>query len=155
MPAPARPFLPRYAVGLAAVAVALLLRWLLWPFLGPELPFLFLWPAVMAAAWYGGLGPGLLATALATLAEDFFLIRPGGIGNGRPAEVAGVALFGLLGSLLSVLIDRLRRAPPRREGAPPAPGPHRGGPRGPPAGHRRGGLPPPPAGARALLHPAP
>src|SRR6184192_732839 len=102
MPAPSPRPVTRYAV-----AAALLLRCALWSFLGPELPFLFLWPAVMVAAWYGGLGPGLLATALATLAEDFFLIRPGAIWNGRPAELAGIALFGLLGSLLSVLADRL------------------------------------------------
>src|SRR5262245_61883355 len=117
MPAPVRTPLARYGVAAAAVTVALLLRLSLWPFLGSELPFLFLWPAVMVAAWYGGLGPGLLATALATLVEDYFLIQPGSLGTGHPAELAGVALFGLLGSLLSVLADRLHRARRRADEA--------------------------------------
>ncbi len=32
--------------------------------------------AVMVSAWYGGLGPGLLATALSTLAVNYFFIEP-------------------------------------------------------------------------------
>src|SRR5579884_869079 len=114
MPA-ARTVACRYAVALAAVGVALLLRCLMWPLLGPEVPFLFLWPAVVVAAWHGGLGPGLLVTVVSALAEDYFLIQPGALWNGTPAEVFGIGLFGLLGSLLSLLIDRLRRARRRVE----------------------------------------
>ena len=53
--------LPRYGVVPLAVTAAMLLRWPLWGVLGGELAFLFLWPVVMLCAWYGGLGPGLLA----------------------------------------------------------------------------------------------
>jgi signal transduction histidine kinase/ActR/RegA family two-component response regulator len=102
--------LARYGLALLLVAVALLLRWLLWPLLGPEVPFLFLWPAVMIAAWYGGLGPGLLVTALSLLSEEALLLRPDWHQTLGREELAGMALFGLLGVLLSVLADRLRRA---------------------------------------------
>jgi PAS domain S-box-containing protein len=102
--------LGRYGLALLLVAIALLLRWSLWRVIGPEIPFLFLWPAVMIAARYGGLGPGLLATAVAVLAEDFLLINPGLLVPRERSELAGMALFGLLGAGLSVLADRLRRA---------------------------------------------
>ena len=58
----------RYALVPLAVAAALLFRWSIWPALGSEMPFLLLWPAVMFCAWYGGLGPGILATLLSGLA---------------------------------------------------------------------------------------
>ena len=107
---PLRSFVAPYGLALLVVALALLLRWAFWSVLGPEIPFLFLWPAVMIAARYGGLGPGLLVTALSILSEDFILIHPGSIGTGSPHELTGLVLFGLLGALLSVLADRLRRA---------------------------------------------
>jgi PAS domain S-box-containing protein len=102
--------LSRYGTALFTILAALALRWSLWPFLGPELPFLLLWPAVLVAAWLGGLGPGLLATALAVVVEDFLLIQPDSLLTGRPAELVGIALFGLLGALTTVLTDWTRRA---------------------------------------------
>ena len=66
----------RYGFVFLAVAVALLLRLAFWPLLGPDVPFLLLWPAVMCCAWYGGLGPGLLATLLSALAGWYFLLEP-------------------------------------------------------------------------------
>jgi PAS domain S-box-containing protein len=108
--------LSRYAVAVLAVAVTLVLRRLLWPFLGSELPFLHLWPAVVIAAGVGGLGPGLLATLLAALSEDFLLNQPDFfLMSGNPAEVVGIALFGLLGTLTSFLIERTRRAQAQAE----------------------------------------
>src|SRR5262249_26328938 len=66
----------RYGVVPVAVAVALLCQLLLWPVVGPELSYLFFWLAVVFAAWYGGLGPGLLATFLSALTADFSLFWP-------------------------------------------------------------------------------
>ena len=57
------PALP-YAVAALASAAALLVRWPLWPLLGNSVPYITFFPAVMLAAYLGGLGPGLLATAL-------------------------------------------------------------------------------------------
>src|SRR5215211_4686753 len=52
----------RYVVAAAAVALAALARLGLSGVFQFESPFMLFLGAVMAAAWYGGLGPGLLAT---------------------------------------------------------------------------------------------
>lgn len=55
---------------MAAVVVALLIQRLLIPSFAVSSdasPFMVFFAAVMVAAWFGGLGPGLLATALSTL----------------------------------------------------------------------------------------
>jgi signal transduction histidine kinase len=39
-------------------------------------PFLLFFPAVMAAAWYGGLGPALVATVLSAVSAHYFLLPP-------------------------------------------------------------------------------
>ena len=64
-----------YAVALLSVALAVGTNLLFNPYLAPTLtpPF---FAAVMVSAWYGGLGPGLLATALSTLAINYFLVEP-------------------------------------------------------------------------------
>lgn len=65
--------LQRYSVAVLTVVVALLLTQLLWRLIEPTLtlyPLFF--AAVMVSSWYGGLGPGLLATALAALACIYF-----------------------------------------------------------------------------------
>jgi len=65
----------RYAVAVAAVAGASLLD--LW--LAPHTyraPFLLYFPAVVVAAWFGGFRPGILATALSTLAANYFMLPP-------------------------------------------------------------------------------
>lgn len=65
----------RYGVATLTVAAALLLTLLLWPWIEPHPTSLFL-AAVTVSAWYGGLRPSLLATALAALAVDYFFIAP-------------------------------------------------------------------------------
>jgi K+-sensing histidine kinase KdpD len=32
------------------------------------------WPAVIGAAWFGGMGPAILASTLSVLAVDYFLL---------------------------------------------------------------------------------
>ena len=65
----------RYAVAVLSVPVAFALTWVLWPWVDPHPTPLFL-AAVMLTALYAGLGPSLLATALAALAVDYFFIPP-------------------------------------------------------------------------------
>ncbi len=65
---------PRLAsFGLAvAAALAWLTRQAINPVVGHDrLPFIFFFPAVVIASWYGGLGPGLLATVLGGVAADW------------------------------------------------------------------------------------
>ncbi len=65
----------RYGGAILAVALALLLTLLLRPWLEHN-DFLLFFPALMLSAWYGGIGPGLLATFLSLLAIDYFLLPP-------------------------------------------------------------------------------
>ena len=64
-----RPLLD-YAVAVLAVSLALLLRFAFSSFFDVEpdsSPFILFVPAVMVAAWFGGLWPGLFATALVSI----------------------------------------------------------------------------------------
>ncbi len=64
--------------GLAAVAVVLAAgaKWIIDPALEAESPFLLFVVAIVVGAWFGGLGPGLLATGLALVACDYLFLGP-------------------------------------------------------------------------------
>ena len=64
-----------YGVAILAATVALLLTQLLLPLLNPVIFPLF-FAAVAVSAWYGGMGPGLLAIALGVGYSLYFLIEP-------------------------------------------------------------------------------
>ncbi len=64
-----------YSIAFLSVALALWTTLLLNPYLTPT-PAVLFFAAVMLSAWYGGLGPGLLATLLSTLAIDYFFFKP-------------------------------------------------------------------------------
>src|SRR5262245_11151693 len=66
----------RYFVAIAATAVAFIARFLLKSVLGDVAPLLLFTLSVVVSAWYGGLGPGLLATALSALLGDYYFIQP-------------------------------------------------------------------------------
>src|SRR4051794_16175493 len=69
---PARQF-NGYLVALVAPAGLLGIRLALDNVLQASSPFLFFAPAVMISAWFGGRGPGLLATVAGALAANYFL----------------------------------------------------------------------------------
>src|SRR5688572_12396357 len=103
--------LARYGMPVVVVGVAVLLRLALTSVIPLRSPFLLLFAAIMVSAAYGGLGPGIVATLLATLASDFFVI-------GFPIEVADfhihnpaqLGLFFVEGLFLSILGAMLHRA---------------------------------------------
>src|SRR5512132_3424459 len=57
----------RYGIALATFVVAAVARWALMPVFGSALPYISFYPAIMVSAWYGGLRPGLLTTALGAI----------------------------------------------------------------------------------------
>ena len=65
----------RYGLALFFVATALLWSYLLHPLLSNSFLVLFL-AAVIASAWFGGEGPGLLAVFISSLAVDYFFFPP-------------------------------------------------------------------------------
>lgn len=111
-----RPALLRYGFAVLAVLLALLIRWPLEPVLQKNAPFLFFFPAIMVAAWYGRLGPGLLATALSAVAADLLFLEPvGSLGIGGFPDQVQLALFSFTGVFISLLNEALHREKQRVE----------------------------------------
>ncbi|HEY8459423.1 MAG TPA: ATP-binding protein [Blastocatellia bacterium] len=95
------PFL-RYGASVLAFGTAWLLAHLLWPLIDPASPQLF-FAAVMVAAFYGGLGPGLLATALSTVAIDVFFTPPFNSLEFTLSNVVRAGVFILVAVIISSL----------------------------------------------------
>src|SRR5712664_1154117 len=91
-----------FGVALLAPVVSLLVRWPLWPVLEDAVPHMTFFPAVMIAAYVGGLWPGLLATLLSAAAANFFIT--GQLSSFQATTVkdlAALALFVLVGAIIS------------------------------------------------------
>ncbi|HZR46179.1 MAG TPA: DUF4118 domain-containing protein, partial [Candidatus Manganitrophaceae bacterium] len=83
----------------------------------PPTPFLFVIP-IIVSGYLGGLGPGLIATALSALFANYFLMEPVyrfSIASG--IQRAMWLLFIVTGILISVLNEAMRRSIDRAEGA--------------------------------------
>src|SRR5215210_496680 len=103
--------LPGYGIAALVVGLVLLLKMLLDPLTGEESPFFLFFGAVMLGAWFGGMGPGLLATALAALAADYFFLPPAhSLLIYDSGQGLLLALFVLEGCLLSLLVATMLSA---------------------------------------------
>ena len=105
-----------YSVAVLSSLLALLLRFLLAPLLQENAPLLVFIMPVMLTAWYGGLKPGLLATALSTLIGCYFFVQPlfrldvTSVANG-----VRIGIFLSEGVLISWLSETRRSAMQRTE----------------------------------------
>src|SRR4028118_178631 len=117
-----RPVLLRYSVAAFAVAVALLIKLLLEPLIVQETPFLLVFVAILLSAWYGGLGPGLAATAGAALIIDYFFLPPLYSFTVTAFDIKAVPLgaFVLEGVLFTLIVTALRSVQHRAEAKAPA-----------------------------------
>jgi K+-sensing histidine kinase KdpD len=97
-------------VVLLTVAVKLLLTGL-----GEEHPFVLLTAAVALAAWYGGRGPGLVATVLVSAATGLLFLPNGD--QFSSADLIGLAALLAEGVLVVALTVALRSARDRAEAA--------------------------------------
>src|SRR5436309_13303325 len=68
---------------------------------------------VMLSAWFGGFGPGLLATTLSTLGRWYFLTPPSGSVEGTIDESLRQTLFVVVAVAISYLNEARRRAEKR------------------------------------------
>jgi signal transduction histidine kinase len=98
----------RYGVAVVAVGLATLLGLLLRPY-SYTTPFLFFYPAVIIAVWIGGLKPGLLATVLASVSANFFLLAPYNDFSTDVANLLRTLFFGLTFASICWLADLARK----------------------------------------------
>jgi PAS domain S-box-containing protein len=99
----------RYASAVAAVLVALAVRYLLDPFLGNDLPFLPFYIAVILVAWLAGTGPALLTLASGFVGASLFFVNldPSAF---NPLHTFVRSVFYFVGGLLSIfIIERQRK----------------------------------------------
>ena len=106
------PFLERYGLSVVLSGVALVLMVLLRPLMEHSIFFLFL-AAVAISALYGGLGPGLVATVLSTMACDLFFLPPDGVPLSGLEEALRLTIFLSTGVIISWLAEGNKRAEDR------------------------------------------
>ena len=100
--------LQKYAVAVGAVALAFVLRYSIYGTLDHRLPFAFFVPATIVAAWYGGLGPGLLAALAGLLLGDYFFLPTHDSGSAMSeAERTAIGLYAMNCVLIVVLFWNL------------------------------------------------
>ena len=102
----------RYGVAVLLVGAALALSVALRPYLAPSI-FLALYPVAALAAWYGGLGPGIVASVMAVLGANLWLLPPFGRISFDANNLLRLAAF-LATSILVSWIATAERAAPRR-----------------------------------------
>jgi len=109
IPPSKRSWWQRYGVAIGVVAVGWLLREVLTPAVGPSaLPFIFFFPAVAIAAWYGGLGPGILAVAVSALIANFFF-DPAQTLEHTSYDIAAILAFFFSCSFILAAIEAMHR----------------------------------------------
>src|SRR5262249_54565668 len=83
-----------YVIAAAVVVAAIAVHFVLAPYLDDQSRFLFFVPAVLIASGIGGLGPGLVATALALIAAFTLTPEHGARSSG---DIVGGLAFAIIG----------------------------------------------------------
>jgi PAS domain S-box-containing protein len=113
---PRFPAMRRYGLALLSTGVAFAVRWLLNPALGGAGVFLPFICAIVVSSWYGGLGPGLLATGVGASLGFYAFLPPQW--SWTVETISGpvyLALFLVTGAAISVLQAQLHGARRRAE----------------------------------------
>jgi PAS domain S-box-containing protein len=106
----------RYGIAVVSITVATGMRFLLDPIVGEQFPFATLFFAVLVATWYGGFGPGIVATALGTLAGAWLLVPPrGSLFVHGFEQNAGLVLYQAVSLGIALLGREMRAAKTRAE----------------------------------------
>src|SRR6478672_2332927 len=92
--------LKSYLLGLTAIVLAVLLRWVLDPLMGNALPLVTLFGAAAAAVWLGGYRVAIPVTVLGYLACSYLFIPPRGSFDLSRADVVGLIAYFLTCSLI-------------------------------------------------------
>jgi signal transduction histidine kinase len=102
----------RYGLAILAAIIALLLRHVLSPFLGADNPYHTVWPAVVVAAWYCGLGPSVITALLSLVGIWYWFLPPtGSFSLADPkAAISGMMGFLVFSGLIIALGEANRRS---------------------------------------------
>ncbi|MDC4223793.1 MAG: ATP-binding protein [Candidatus Manganitrophus sp.] len=104
-------FLKVYGIAFLFSLITLLVKLFFDPFIGEPTPFLLFSIPVILSAFYGGFGPGLLATTLCTLGIWYFFIPPyASFRIGRPSGAVQLILFLIEGGIIGYISGALQRA---------------------------------------------
>jgi signal transduction histidine kinase len=104
-----RTSLTRYALTLVTTAIALVATVILRRY-GPTPSFLFFVPAVAISTWYGGPGPGVLATGLSLLLIDLNFFAAGGSVQIDRIEALEIIAFIIVAGTIISTMEALHRA---------------------------------------------
>jgi signal transduction histidine kinase/CheY-like chemotaxis protein len=100
----------KYASAMAIAAVALVIRWLLIPFVGPDAPYATMMGAVALTVWLSGWAPAAVTALLGFIGTALAIGRPLGT---LPVDgihtVVGVALYASTCGLIIWLGEQMRR----------------------------------------------
>jgi PAS domain S-box-containing protein len=103
--------LSAYAISTIALAVVVLLRWLLDPLLGHSLPLVTLYGAVAVAVWAGGYRPAVLVGLVGYFACNYLFIEPRGrFGPVDAQTIVGLLAYAFTCSLIIAIGEAMRRA---------------------------------------------
>jgi PAS domain S-box-containing protein len=104
-----RSSLRNYAIGIVAVTVAVLLRWVLDPLMGDSLPLVTLFGAVAAAVWLGGYRVAIPVALIGYAACHYLFIQPRGhFDVSDVANLVGLVAYVFTCSLIIVFGEAAR-----------------------------------------------
>ena len=102
-----------YILGFVTLAAAVLLRWVLDPWIGDALPLVTLFGAVAAAVWLGGYRVAIPVTLLGYLICVYLFIPPRGSFDLSRADVVGLIAYLFTCALIIIFGEATRIAGPR------------------------------------------
>src|SRR5215471_1218687 len=109
----------RYAVSFLATSGAVLLRWILEPYLGRYTPFITLYPVLAVLAMYFGVGPSVLSILVGLVGVTWWIMVPQGLfaGPHKAVHVISTIVYLAFGAVIVVSGEITRRSRTRLERA--------------------------------------
>src|ERR1051325_663239 len=96
-----------YGLAVVTVAAALVITGAIQEY--TEVTTLF-YAAIVITAWFGGMGPGLLAVVLSAVSIDYFFVQPLYTLGLGPKHITFLIVFGFLAVLTSLMSSKRRKA---------------------------------------------
>lgn len=102
----------RYAVAFAVTGGAILLRWILDPYLGRYTPYITLYPVLAVLAMYFGVGPSVLSTIFGLVGVMYWIMMPQGLfaGPHKVVHVISTIVYLAFGAVIIVSGEITRRS---------------------------------------------